>query len=110
MSVPDTWHDPDSIRTLWADAPRNDEALETLLAVARVQVEAYGGELAEDAPVPVTYRLAQQMQTRDLWNANKVDSGTGQLDDGSSFTIRPFPMSWAIKAVIRPETGIPVVG
>jgi len=108
--IPQTWHDLDSARTDWRDAPANDMQLQTLLDVAQTQVEAYGPLTLEEAdPVPTNYRLAQLMQTRNLWNANKVDAGSGQIGD-DTFAIRPFPMDWVVKNVIRPKRGVPVVG
>lgn len=115
--VPTTWHDLTSARALWRDAPGSDEALQTLLDVAQQQVVAYApvsydstGAVIPIDPnaVPVNYRDAQLRQSRNNWNASKVDpSNAGMGDD--TFAIRAFPMDWIVKAIIRPKNPIPTV-
>lgn len=103
------WHTLDSLRREWPDAEYiADATLFELLEVARVQCVAFARALAADEGVPVTYCKGQAMQTRNLWNASKVapDGGVGQDD----FIIRPFPLDWHVKAILRPKHGIPVIG
>lgn len=108
-----TWHDIESARDQWIDAPLDDDVLEELLAVAEQQVIAYAPALPEPAEdeeldVPVNYRRAQLQQARNLWNASKVDpSGSGI--DGDSYVIRPFPLDWMIRQTLRPRRGVPRV-
>ncbi len=90
-----------------ADIP--DGLLTDLLFIARSHVEAYAPALPADTEAgrcPVAYRHAQLMQTRNLWNATEVDSGGGF--GGDDYTIRPMPLDWIIKQILRPKTAIPV--
>lgn len=95
---------------VWAEAADIPTTLLTdLLFIARDSVVAFAPALAEDYPddkCPVSYRHAQFMQTRNLWNATEVDSGGG-FGDGE-YTIRPMPLDWIIKQILRPKRAIPV--
>lgn len=96
------WHTLDSIRAEWPDTETiEDGPLWTLLALARDQVLAYAPPLAEDAPVPDRYREAQRIQARNVWNASKVSSDGGIGAD--DYVIRPFPLDWHVKQIIRPK-------
>jgi len=102
------WHTLDSIRDEWPDAERLDDVtLWNMLQVVREQVIEFAPTLAEDAPVPENYRLGQRMQVRNTYNAARVapDGGTGEGD----FIIRPFPLDWHVKHILRPKSGKPVV-
>lgn len=103
------WHNLDSIRAEWPDAEAiPDWSLFALLEVARDQCVAFAPALADDAPVPTRYREAQRIQARNVWNAARVaPDGTVGQDD---FIIRPFPLDWHVKAILRPKRGIPVIG
>lgn len=96
------WHTLDSIRAEWPDAQYIDDGpLWELLAIAREQVLEFAPVLADDAPVPDRYRTAQRVQARNVWNASKVaPDGTVGQDD---FVIRPFPLDWHVKQIIRPK-------
>jgi len=88
------------VRDRWRDAPDSDEALFSVLEVARSQVEAWAP--AYEGYPPINYREAQLMQARNIWNASKTDpSNFGIGDDG--MVIRPFPMDWTVKNIIRPK-------
>lgn len=107
-----TWHDIESARDQWIDAPLDDDVLEELLDVSVQQVIAYAPALAEPAEgeeldVPVNYRRAQLQQARNLWNASKVDPSGGI--GGDDFVIRPFPLDWIIRQTLRPRRGVPRV-
>ena len=101
------WHTLDSARREWRDAPDSDSGLFVLLDTARVQVEAFAPNTVLGAPVPLRYKQAQLMQARNVWNAAKADPAGQQGDDG--FIIRPFPMDWTVKNIIRPKNPVPVV-
>lgn len=107
------WISIDEARDWWRDAPHDDEYLQMLLDVAGQQVLAYGPyavriAIEEGLAVPNHYRVAQLAQTRNIWNASKLDpSGTIGGDPGFSFT--PFPLDWTIKQIIRPKTAKPVL-
>lgn len=112
-----TWHDAESARANWADAPYDDDALNELLAVAREQVVRYSPSKKDDAnvqpdseAVPVHYRLAQLRQVQNMWQAANVDS-TGGVGDGGGFEIRPVthPLDWHVKQIIRPKSAVPHV-
>lgn len=96
----DGWHTVDSARTIWTDAPDDDARLFQLLTMARMQCEAFGftalGDKAE----------GQIMHCRNIWNAGKVDPASGGFGE-DSFVIRPFPLDWMVKQVLRPKVGLP---
>lgn len=112
------WHTVETIRAndtetgspVWAEAADiPTDLLTDLLFIARDSVVAFAPALPEDTPsgkCPVAYRHAQFMQTRNLWNATEVDSGGG-FGDGE-YTIRPMPLDWIIKQILRPKTAVPV--
>jgi hypothetical protein len=102
------WHTLDTVRDQWPDAEHiGDASLWEVLDVARHQVLEFAPTIADGDPVPDRYRLAQRMQARNLWNAARVapDGGTGEGD----FILRPYPLDWHVKAILRPKRGMPVV-
>ncbi|MFJ3392025.1 hypothetical protein [Leifsonia aquatica] len=102
----DGWHTLASARDDWRDAPPYDAWLYELLWVAKENVLAFAPALELDERPPINYRRAQIMQARNLWNAGKVDPGTG--DQGTdTFVLSPFPLDWNIKQVLRPKRAIP---
>ena len=119
MSV---WYELETIRTDWRDAPQSDTVLQQLLDTAKQQVldfdngfnyrksdttgEPWSGDYTD---VPNNLVLAQRMQARNLWNASKVDPGNGAMGD-DTFVLRPFPMDWVVKNVIRPKSPVAVFG
>lgn len=107
------WHTLDSARGEWADAEHlSDAVLYQLLADVREQVLAFAPALfdAEGAPLPVParYRRGQLVQARNTLNAQGVDPANGE-DGNDTFAIRPFPLDWQVKQILRPKHGIPVV-
>lgn len=84
------------VRDEWEDAPDGDVALYELLELARFQVS----EFARESTPPAAKRAAQLAQAKNLWNANRT-SPSGTSDDGS-FALTPFPIDWAVKAMLRP--------
>jgi hypothetical protein len=103
------WHNLDTIRDAdWPDAEHiSDPALWTLLEIVRGQVIEYAPKLAADDPVPDNYRYGQEVQAKKTWNAARVDpdGSTGEGD----FVLRPYPLDWAVKQILRPKRGKPVV-
>lgn len=102
------WHTVDSIRDEWPDAEHiGDATLHDLLTVARGDVLEFAPALADADPVPDRYRVAQRVHTRNIWNAARVapDGSTGEGD----FILRPHPLDWHVKALLRPRRGIPTV-
>jgi hypothetical protein len=102
------WHTLDSARAEWNDAPLQDVRLFQVLELARQQVTEYAPALAVDAPIPGNYRQGQLMQARNLLNAGTVspDGGIGEGD----FVLRPFPLDWMVKQILRPQRAVPTVG
>lgn len=103
------WYTLDEARSEWPDAPHEDTWLYALLAEARSQVLEYAPTLAEDEQVPANYRRGQLMQARNLWNASKVDAASGGFGE-DTFVLRPYPLDWMVKQVLRPKNPRPVIG
>jgi hypothetical protein len=105
---PTDWLTIEDARDQWRDAPVSDVELYELLEASRVQCVAFAPSQAVGVPVPIHFRRAQLLQARNSWNAGKVDP-SGQVGaDGFQITI--FPMDWAVKALLRPKVGKPVIG
>lgn len=105
----DGWHTLDTARDEWIDARSADDMrLYVALTIARQQVTSYAPALTDEQRPPLNYRQGQLMQARNIWNASKVDP-SGGLGEGD-FVVRPFPLDWMIKQVLRPKTAMPAVG
>lgn len=131
MAALTTWYTLDGIRRVWRDAPSDDAVLQELLDTAQEQVLEFdnGATWRRTTALntdpdgnPVLYpgdypngvitsglALAHRTQTRNLWNANKVDPSNGAMGD-DTFTVRPFPLDWTVKAMIRPKRVIGALG
>jgi len=97
-------------RDQWIDArPMDDPLLYDLLTLAKDQVVEYAPVLADGVAVPLRYRLGQIAQAKNVYNGSLVDAGSGDIGS-DSFQIRPFPLDWQIKQMLRPRRGTPVVG
>lgn len=104
------WATLANTRSTWIDSRSIDDSIVyELLQVSRSQVIEYAPVLGETDPVPLAYRQAQILQARNIYNATIVDAGTGDIGT-DTFTIRPFPLDWQIKQLLRPRRGVPVVG
>lgn len=109
IQADDGWLTVDTIRITWIDADTiSDHQLWQLLDIARHQILEYAPTLAEDEKVPLNYVRAQELQARNLYNAGKVDPSNGGMGE-DTFIIRPFPLDWSIKQLLRPQK-MPVVG
>lgn len=106
-----TWHDITTARDEWVDAPLDDDVLTELLEVSQQQVLAYAPALPVTDPpttdIPVNYRYGQLEQAKNLWNAARVDASGG--DGDGSFVMRPHPLDWIIKQILRPRRAVPRV-
>ena len=101
------WHTLDSIRHEWPEADTiSDVTLWTLLETVRGQIAQFGTTLTGASALDAT-QYAQRLQVRNAWNAARVapDGGFGE----GEFVIRPFPLDWHVKQVLRPKRGVPVV-
>jgi hypothetical protein len=106
----DGWLTIASLRRNWRDAPTDDEDCFELLGLSKAAVIAFAPVLNfTTVPVPANYRKAQRMQARNTWNAAKVDPSNGSLGD-DTFVIRPYPLDWSIKQILRPKPAIGFVG
>lgn len=110
-----TWHTRESVREVdaeerpvWADAESiNDAVLDTILDVALDQVLAYAPALAADIAadaIPTRYVYGQLRQAQNIWNAGRVDA-QGGVGDGDAFVMRPVPLDWHVKSILRPKRG-----
>lgn len=107
-TIDDGWHTLDSAREIWPDAEHlSDVGLYQLLNIARHQCLEFAPALAEGELIPEHYRRAQLMQAANIMNASAVDPATGE-DGGTSFSLKPFPLDWHVKQLLRPSRGIPV--
>jgi hypothetical protein len=107
-----TWHTPATARTEWADAPKTDEALASLLTAARHQCEAFAPatKTVDPAAIPEEYRIAHLMQARAIWQAqNTATNPAGDFEAGGQ-TVRVYPMDWQVKSLLRPALGVPGIG
>lgn len=113
-----TWHTLESAREYWLDADLDDDVLQELLDIAQEQVIAYAPKVydsegavvdltAEEADVPTNYRYGQLEQAKNLWNAGRVDA-SGGVGEGD-FVMRPHPLDWIIKQILRPRRAVPRV-
>jgi hypothetical protein len=102
-----TWHTAESARDEWSPSI-TDDRLTSLLEISREVCAMYAPELENDAAVPERYRLAQIMYARETLNAAQV-SPSGAYDP-NSFAASPFPLSWKIKGLLRPQRGVPAIG
>ncbi len=96
-------------RDQWIDARAIDDAmLFELLMLSQHQILEYAPVLAEGAAIPLNYKMAQISQAKNVYNGSLVDAGSGDIGEGT-FAIRPFPLDWQIKQILRPRRGTPVV-
>jgi hypothetical protein len=101
------WNTLDTVRVDWPDAESiEDVTLWAILEIVRQQVAEFGTTLTGTAALDAT-NYAQRLQARNTWNAAKV-SPAGDVGT-EDFVIRPFPLDWHVKQVLRPQRGVPVV-
>lgn len=109
------WHDTESVRKFWKDAPADEDVLNAYLTAARDAVLAYAPTIDGDqytvedgmivpTEIPDRYALAQAMQARNTWNSIKASPG-GEMD-GSSYGISAYPLDWSVKQLLRPQRGM----
>ena len=97
-------------RESWIDSRAIEDAvLYDLLQIAKHQILEYAPAIEEGAAIHISYKMGQKLQARNIYNAALVDSGNGDIGN-ETFTIRPFPLDWQVKQLVRPRRGTPVVG
>lgn len=107
----DGWYSLEEARADWAGAPDDDALLYQLLSTARRDVVEYdaGNKLTDETVRPsIAFRDAQLMQARNAHNAALV-APAGDAGEGA-YTLTPFPLDWKVKQLIRPKSGVPVIG
>jgi hypothetical protein len=103
------WHDPDTARAEWADAPDapldegQPDPLVEHLEVAKQAVLAYAPALADPEQPPENYRLAQLLQAKNTWNAAYA-SPSGDFDGMGGFSLSTHPLDWQIRQILRPRS------
>lgn len=101
------WATPAQAIAHWPDAASIDnDVLLTLLDVATEQCKAYAPDVAQ--PYPTGYMLATVYQARECYAAASRDSG--DLIGIGDYAIRARPLTAAVKALLRPQRGVPAVG
>lgn len=108
------WVDVTYARSLWADAPLDDDLLESWLAGAQVSAEAYAPALPDDAvipdDVPETYKQAVVLQAREVYEAAQRDSADVLGFSDSGYAVRVRPLGTTIRQLLRPRRAVPRVG
>ncbi len=122
------WLTDDEIVEHWPDAPESDFMLSLLNEAAINACTEFARDIATyvqtpseglfpgqhllippgPTTVPASFKLAQLMQVRNLWNASRVDTN-GSIGQGD-FTITARPLDWQVKALLRPKNPRPVIG
>lgn len=103
-----SWADDTAVNEHWADAPTTGTARARLLNVATSQCRAYGPVLASGDTIPDTYVLATIYQARELHNA--ILRGETDIVGVGDYAIRVRPLTGVVRALLRPEPGIPAIG
>lgn len=88
--IPTEWHDLDSARDQWEDAPLSDERLASLLEAARSRVVRWALWQPELDAVPSHFREAQLRVAINLWNSEKSD----QVSDSGDFPFQSRMLEW----------------
>lgn len=101
------WATKEQARLLWADAPLDDELLDSYLDAAGQQCEAFAPALSVDAVVPERYVVGQVMQARAIYRSLRAGSNDQMGAEGFAVTV--FPLDWNVKALLRPRRGKPVM-
>lgn len=103
------WADATKARQFWADAASiSDASLAVLLEAATEQCAAYAPVLADGDPLPDRYVLACVYQAREIHAASQ--RGEQDVIGVGDYAIRARPLTAAVKQLLRPQRGLPVVG
>lgn len=93
---------------LWPGSVDIDpDDLAMFLNTSRIQCEAFAPKLRNPEDPPDNYLFGQAMQARALARAGVA--GGGDAMGGYGDTVTVFPMDWAVKNVLRPKRGKPVI-
>lgn len=102
------WVSLERARAGWADADTmTDLELAQYLAAAYEQCVRFAPALADGAPVPENYRVAQVYQARASWRALSENVQNEMGPEG--YTIVTYPLDWTVRQMLRPKRGKPVL-
>lgn len=108
------WHDADSVRDVWQDAPRAGTELSDLLDLAADACWRYvhpEWPATEELPqeVPTRFRVAQLMQAKAVWQLPR----TSTSEDGmgmAGYQARVYVFGYDIRRILVPLIYGEVVG
>lgn len=104
-----SWNDPDGdfdfITSVWADAADIEPvALATVLESANALCRDYAPALAEGAPVPAAYRLAELFQARHIWSSFQGSNRQEFGADGMEISTSTWSLVLQARDLLRPRT------
>lgn len=92
----------------WTDAGDLEEGvLVAYLDAAKEACLAYAPPLAAGKDVPASWRIAQAMQARNLFNSGAA--APADPGEGGTYGVTARPLDWQIKQLLRPRRGIGVI-
>lgn len=98
-----TGAETDLIESVWSDArDLTAPAVAMYLGAAREACEAYAPPQPTTG-VPDSWRIAQAMQARSIYNAAFASSGSDF--DGGGYTPAVHPLDWQVRQLLRPKLG-----
>lgn len=101
------WATKAQARAHWADAVAiPDATLDELLEAAFEQCVEYAPTNSE--PIPVSFMIANVYQAREIYAA--AQRGEQDVIGFGDYAIRARPLTAAVKQLLRPQRGYPVVG
>ncbi|MBD8077693.1 hypothetical protein [Cellulosimicrobium arenosum] len=103
----DGWASLEDARSQWSDAQAMpDDELTGYLQTAYEQCVEFAPAVVGTV-IPARLVQAQVMQARAVWRS--LTSGDQDTQGPDGYTVTVFPMDWTVKALLRPERGVPVV-
>lgn len=94
------WVDSTALAAEWWDAPQEPE-LSALLQTSYDVCLAYAPALAEGAPVPSAWKLAQKLQAKHLYARDK--SGNKESIGPDGYAVSTFPLVLEARQLLRPR-------
>lgn len=97
------WLTPGELRNQWSNAPKNDAVAQQLLDAGRAHVLSLGPEIADEEQPPSSYKLAQGMVARKIWEQQRVNVASDDEIGTEAFTFRlGSSLRYAILDLLRP--------
>lgn len=92
----------DGVADDWPDSVYLDEPqIERLLLTAHESCEAYAPALAAGAQVPQSWKTAQVLQARAVWQMQRQGPGD-QFGEGG-YSVSVYPLDARIRQMLRPK-------